>query len=153
MIRGEEQVSYQMPLICVVDDSDDDVLALKRSLRRLEVANPLVHFARAEKALEYLTAQTSRQSMVGLLLLDINLPGKDGVSLLQSLRQSLRYVPVVMFTTSDAPLDIQRSYQAGANAFVTKPLSTVGFMQAIDHIIAFWLHTARLPLSCFEATE
>ncbi|WP_053979286.1 response regulator [Marinagarivorans algicola] len=153
MVSADKQVSYQMPVICVVDDSDDDVLALKRSLRRLEINNPLIHFAQAEKALAYLTDEKSKQSMIGLLLLDINLPGKDGISLLQSLRQSLQYVPAVMLTTSDAPRDIQRSYQAGANAFVTKPLNSAGFMQAIDHIIAFWLQTARLPLSCFEAIE
>ena len=144
--------TYTTPSICVVDDSDDDLLVLKRALNRLAVVNPLQHFKRAEQALVHFEAHHLRVSNVGLVLLDINLPGNDGISFLKALRaQPLGvYVPVVMFTTSDAPNDIVRSYQAGANAFVTKPVATAGFTEAVQHILAFWLRTARLPPACFE---
>ncbi len=144
--------TYETPSICVVDDSDDDLLALKRSFKRLGVINPLQRFDKAEDALACLTSGESNSANVGLLLLDINLPGMDGISFLEALRShhGLAGVPVVMFTTSDAPEDIQRSYQAGANAFVTKPVATSGFTDAINSTLSFWLNTARLPLSYFE---
>ncbi|HEY7771835.1 MAG TPA: response regulator [Marinagarivorans sp.] len=144
--------TYKTPCICVVDDSDDDLLVLRRALKRLDVANPLQRFDRAEQALAFLSSAEGRLANIGLLLLDINLPGKDGVSLLKTLREdsALTCVPVVMFTTSDAPDDIRRSYEAGANAYVTKPVASAGFLEAIDTILTFWLRTARLPMSYFE---
>lgn len=144
--------TYKTPCICVVDDSDDDLLVLRRALKRLEVANPLHRFDRAEEALTFLSSDEGRLANVGLLLLDINLPGKDGISLLKALREDseLMCIPVVMFTTSDAPNDIRRSYEAGANAFVTKPVASAGYLAAIESILTFWLRTARLPMSYFE---
>ena len=144
--------TYKTPSICVVDDSDDDLLVLKRAFNRLNVINPLQRFDKAENALAFLMSDEGRLANVGLLLLDINLPGMDGIEFLETLRShdGLVSVPVVMFTTSDAPEDIRRSYQAGANAFVTKPVATSGFTEAINSTLSFWLKTARLPLSYFE---
>lgn len=141
-----------LPAIVVVDDSDDDLLFLQRALLRLEVINPVIRFDQAEEALSYLTAQDLNPSRVGLLLLDINLPGLDGVDLLKQLNahDPLLFVPAVMFTSTAAPEDIKRSYLAGANAFVTKPLAAADFTQAIKCITTFWLHAARLPAACFE---
>ncbi len=144
--------SYQTPVICVVDDSDDDLLVLKRALRKLDVDNPIYHFDKAEGALGFLTSREGQSAHVGLVLLDINLPGTDGISLLKEIRRrnEIPGVPIIMFTTSDAPDDIRRSYRAGANAFVTKPVATAGFTEAIQSILTFWLRTARLPMAYFE---
>ena len=147
--------SYATPMICVVDDSEDDLLVLKRSLRRLDITNPLKHFLRAEQAYDFLGSDEGASALIGLLLVDINLPGNDGFTFLRDLRASNehRFTPAVMFTTSDAPRDIQTSYEAGANAFVTKPVATAGFTEAVNSILAFWLRTARLPQNCLERVQ
>lgn len=147
------EASYAMPAICVVDDSEDDLLALRRALRQLDVVNPLVHFTRAEQARAFLASEEGSSTNIGLLLLDINLPGNDGINFLGDVRGQPGHLctPVVMFTTSDAETDIRRSYAAGANAFVTKPIATSSFTEAIENILAFWLRTARLPQPCLES--
>lgn len=142
-----DRVEYGLPIICVVDDSEDDLLVLKRTLKRLDVNNPLQHFFKADDALRFFESVQAKTLNVGFILLDVNLPGSDGVSFLKALRNGSahRYVPVIMFTTSDADEDISSSYKAGANAYVTKPVATAAFADALQNIINFWLKTVRLP--------
>ncbi len=142
-----ETVKCGLPIICVVDDSEDDLLVLKRTLKRLDVSNPLQHFFKADDALRFFESPQAKTSNIGLILLDVNLPGSDGVSFLNALRNAPMhcYVPVIMFTTSDAKDDIDRSYQAGASAYVTKPVITAEYTETLQNIINFWLKTVRLP--------
>ena len=81
-----------------------------------------------------------------LILLDLNLPRKDGREVLQDIKQdeALRHIPVVILSTSQAEQDIARSYRLGANAFVTKPVDIDHFFQVIQSLERFWLDTARL---------
>jgi two-component system, chemotaxis family, response regulator Rcp1 len=82
-----------------------------------------------------------------LVLLDLNLPRKDGRSVLAEIKQDpqLRDIPVVIFTTSQAPHDIQHSYELGANCFVSKPGNLHDFVSAVSALEQFWLSVARLP--------
>ncbi len=82
-----------------------------------------------------------------LVLLDLNLPAKDGRAVLAEIKADaqLRHIPVVIFTTSQAPHDVERSYQLGANCFISKPGNLHDFVDAVAAVEQFWLKVARLP--------
>ncbi|WP_286830490.1 MULTISPECIES: response regulator [Kordiimonas] len=81
------------------------------------------------------------------MLLDLNLPGVDGREVLRTIKDDDRYksIPVVIFSTSDDERDVQDCYALGANSFVKKPHDLNGFVDAIQSLSEFWLHSAELP--------
>ena len=97
-------------------------------------------------ALEYLRSGPQRRRP-DLILLDLNMPGMDGRDVLKELKDDvdLRAIPVVVFTSSDAREDVQRSYGLGCNCYVRKPMSLEQFSAAIRSIEAFWFNVATLP--------
>jgi CheY-like chemotaxis protein len=102
-----------------------------------------------EEAMAFLQHQGrfSGAAVPNLVMLDLNLPRKDGRAVLAEVRASaaLRQLPVVVFSTSQARHDIQRSYELGANCYVTKPGNLQDFVAAIRSIEEFWLGFVRLP--------
>jgi chemotaxis family two-component system response regulator Rcp1 len=83
----------------------------------------------------------------GLVILDLNLPGKDGRAVLAEVKADpgLRQIPIVIFSTSEAPGDIMRSYELGANSYVSKPGNLQDFISAVTAIGEFWFGFAHLP--------
>ena len=81
-----------------------------------------------------------------LILLDLNLPRKDGREVLQEIKQddALRHIPVVILTTSQAEQDVLQSYRLGASAFITKPVEIDRFFQVVRSLEQFWLDVVRL---------
>lgn len=82
-----------------------------------------------------------------LILLDLNLPRRDGRQVLQEIKDDLdlRHIPVIVLTTSQAEEDVLRSYQLHANAYVTKPVDFEGFIEAIKQIDHFFVSVVQLP--------
>jgi CheY-like chemotaxis protein len=140
-------------LIMIVEDSDDDFEATERSLRKDGcLTTPLLRFETGEEALDYLLrrgsfAETPETPLPGVILLDLNLPGKGGEHFLREVKKApeLSKIPVVVVTTSDNPLDIERCYQAGANTYIQKPVDLERFFVAIRRLRDYWLDLAILP--------
>ncbi|MCK5535216.1 MAG: response regulator [Bacteroidales bacterium] len=82
-----------------------------------------------------------------IILLDINMPGLDGKQTLRRIRNSLdiKYIPVIMLTTSNAERDILDSYKLGANSYVTKPQNMTEFQKFIANLEEFWFEYSQLP--------
>jgi two-component system response regulator len=82
-----------------------------------------------------------------LILLDLNLPKKDGREVLAEVKQDpdLRRIPVVIMTISDSEVDILKSYNLHANAYVTKPLGLQEFAKIIESVEDFWFTVVKLP--------
>jgi CheY-like chemotaxis protein len=101
----------------------------------------------SQSALDWLRRGHARGFIPGLVMLDLNLPGKDGHQLLSEIRSDtdLRAIPVVVMSTSDDFLDIQSAYARGANAYITKPTELESWLQVISTINDFWLSIAKLP--------
>jgi CheY-like chemotaxis protein len=141
----------KVPLL-VVEDSNEDFKMLHRLIRRMSVENPIYRCTSGDDALDYLKLQGSYRDAENaprpaVILLDLNLPGTDGRSTLTRLKQdgNLKEIPVVIFTTSAAPKDIDFCYQTGANAYLVKPIDRSELQKTIQTFVEFWLGTNMPP--------
>lgn len=138
--------------ILIADDDADDRVMIEDAFRDSGLCNPLRFAADGEELMDYLHrrgqfADATAYPMPGLILLDLNMPLKDGREALREIKSdpTLRQTPVVVLTTSRAPEDIARSYQNGANAFITKPGGYLALLEMVQNLSRYWLHTVRLP--------
>lgn len=136
-----------MKPIVVVEDSDEDFTSILDALQRAQVSNPVQRIADGETCLERLTERGSRRLDPSFLLLDLNLPGMDGRTLLAEIKSDplLKLLPVVIFTTSANPIDVTACYRNGANGYHLKPLDVPAFRQVIQDIARYWLGKVILP--------
>ena len=134
--------------ILLVEDSLPDVRLTVEALKEARVAHTLHVVHDGVEAMDFLRrrAPWTDAPVPDLILLDLNLPRRDGREVLNDLGrdEELSQIPVVVLTTSGAEQDIVQSYRLGANAFVTKPVDLDRFLDAVRSIEKFWLETARL---------
>ncbi len=137
--------------ILLVEDDPGDVLMTKEALGDSKLANTLDVIDNGEDALAYLRRQGrfAGATRPDLILLDLNLPRVDGREVLEQIKDdpSLRRIPVVVLTTSQADEDVLRSYDLHANAYVTKPVDFDQFVRCVQAIDEFFLTIVRLPPS------
>lgn len=145
-------VMTQAPLkILVVDDSDDDILLLHEAFRDEPRVEMLPAVRNGDAALAFLrgVADSKHSNRPGLVLLDVNMPGKTGFEVLTALKgdPALKEIPVVMLSTSSLESDISRAYACGANSFVTKPGSFDVLRVLTRDLVDNWSTTDRQPPS------
>ena len=143
-------MSDSLPIqILLVEDSPGDVSLTRHALKQAKVANELHVVGDGEEAMAYLRREPPFQSAhrPELVLLDLNLPLKDGREVLADMKQdeALTCIPVVVLTTSSDEVDVLRAYQLHANSYVTKPVALGQFLEAVRSIEDFWLAIVRLP--------
>ena len=135
--------------ILLVEDSPSDVDLTREALDEAKVHNTLHVVADGVHALAFLRreADFADAPTPDLILLDLNLPRKDGREVLTEIKADpmLRRIPVVILTTSEAEEDILRSYDLHANCYVTKPVDLDQFIKVVRSINDFWLQIVRLP--------
>jgi len=135
--------------ILLVEDSPGDVRLTQEVLRDAKIANELHVVGDGETAMAFLrqTGEYAVQPRPDLVLLDLNLPRKDGREVLAEMSEDdiLHAVPVIVLTTSAAEQDILRSYQLSANAYITKPIDLNEFITVVRSIETFWLSIVCLP--------
>ena len=135
--------------ILLVEDNAADVRLTQEALREGKVKNNLSVARDGEEALKMLRREGEYASTPrpDLILLDLNLPRKDGREVLQEIKANddLKLIPVVVLTTSSAEADILKSYQLHANCYITKPVDLEQFISVVKSIDDFWLTIVRLP--------
>jgi|APDOM4702015191_1054821.scaffolds.fasta_scaffold298799_1 chemotaxis family two-component system response regulator Rcp1 len=135
--------------ILLVEDSPGDVRLTKEALKDGKVANHLHVVEDGEDAMLFLRQRGKFLNAVrpDLILLDLNLPKKDGREVLREIKtdQDLKRIPVVILTTSSAEEDVLRTYNDYANCYVTKPMGFDQFINAVRSIENFWLSIVKLP--------
>jgi two-component system, chemotaxis family, response regulator Rcp1 len=135
--------------ILLVEDSPSDAKLTMSALKLAKVANELHHVEDGVLAMEFLgrKGKYSQAPRPDLILLDLNLPRKDGREVLEELKADPEYntIPVIVLTTSSAENDILRSYQLHANCYVTKPVNFDRFLECVRSIEQFWLSVVVLP--------
>ena len=137
--------------ILLVEDNPGDVRLTTEALRRGRVANRLHVVDDGDKALAFLRreGEYADAPRPGIVLLDLNLPGLDGRDVLAEVKSdpALRRLPVIVLTTSSADRDIAKSYDLGANCFISKPVALDEFLDVIKSFEGFWLSVVHLPES------
>lgn len=136
------------PYLLMVDDDDGDQILIERVLDKLHYAGKFDAVNSGTKMMDLLTGKLqSGEALPGFILLDINMPGKDGKMVLRELKacENLRHIPVIMFSTSDSPDDIKDCYSLGASAYVVKPLEFDRLMGVVEQILRYWFTLASLP--------
>lgn len=136
--------------ILLIEDSPEDRVATTRALRQAGFNAPLYCYSNAKDALVFLddTKKTQRsQEKLGLILLDLNMPGIDGREVLRWLKadEELRLIPVVVLTTSSNPQDVRECYSVGANSYSVKPVDYGAFKDNIAVLLNYWFGAAKLP--------
>ena len=144
MIASEARVIN----VLLVEDDPGDVLMTREAFEEY-LHNPLDVVSDGSEALSYLRREGDYADAPrpDLILLDLNLPRRDGREVLAEVKadDSLRHIPVIVLTTSQADEDVLRSYQLHANAYVTKPVDFDGFIEAIRQIDHFFVSVVQLP--------
>jgi chemotaxis family two-component system response regulator Rcp1 len=135
--------------VLLVDDNPGDVRLTQEAFKDAKVHLDL-HVAKdGVEAMEFLTRQGPfcDSPRPDLILLDLNLPRKDGREVLGEIKEdpSLKTIPVVILTTSASDVDIERSYLLHANCYISKPVDLDGFLTVVRSIDNFWLSVVRLP--------
>ena len=138
--------------ILMADDDEDDRLMTKEALEEARLANDMYFVEDGEELMDYLYhrgkyADGKNAPRPGLLLLDLNMPRKDGREALKEIKADadLRQIPIVVLTTSQAEEDIYRTYDLGVNSFITKPVSFDGLVEAMKALAKYWFQIVKLP--------
>ena len=138
------------PLL-VGEDNDEDFAVLKRLLTDMALPNPIYRCEDGEEVLDFMYREGDYREpelapRPGVILLDLNLPGTDGREVLAQVKQdaNLQNIPVVIFTTSKNPKDIEFCYRHGANGYLIKPMDFTQLQTTIQMFVGFWL-SANVP--------
>jgi CheY-like chemotaxis protein len=135
--------------VLLVEDDPGDVLLIREAFEDNKVANRLHVVADGVEALEFMrrTGAHAEAPRPDLVLLDLNLPRKDGREVLAEVKsdEQLRRIPIVVLTTSKAEEDVLRSYDLHANAYVTKPVDFERFIEVVRQIDEFFVSVVKLP--------
>jgi len=135
--------------VLLVEDDPGDVLMTQEAFRDYKIANNLHVVTNGEDAIAYLRREGgfSDVPVPDLVLLDLNLPRRDGREVLREIKNDheLRRIPIVVLTTSDSEEDVLASYDLHANAYVRKPVDFEQFVKAVRAIDDFFISVVRLP--------
>ena len=145
------------PPLLIVEDSNEDFEAFQRFLRQSSLTIPVYRCLNGDQAMAYLyhtDRYTDPESAPrpGLILLDLNLPGNDGREVLRRIKQddNLKSVPVVIFTTSNNPKDIEACYRQGVNSYIIKPMDFKLLKRSIQTLLEYWFDITLLPNGSLE---
>ncbi len=135
--------------ILLIEDNEGDILLTTEALEEGKIANKISVVTDGKQAIDFLSKQGKFANVdtPHLVLLDINLPKKNGHEVLHFIKSedSIKHLPVIMLTTSSLEKDIIESYKNYANCYITKPVEVKDFMNAIAKIKTFWFTIVQLP--------
>jgi chemotaxis family two-component system response regulator Rcp1 len=145
----KQQDNIKVIDILLVEDSEGDARLSLEAMRDSKIRNKMHHVVDGEEAMAFLRKEGkySKAPRPDLILLDLNLPKKDGREVLAEIKNDdeLKRIPVVVLTVSSAEEDILKSYNLHANCFITKPLDLGQFMKVVQSVEDFWLTIVKLP--------
>jgi CheY-like chemotaxis protein len=140
-----------------VEDDPNDVLLIARAFRKAEIPAQIQVVNDGEQAVHYLSgtnsfARREQFPVPAVVLLDLKLPRKSGIEVLEWLRAQpgLKRLPVVMLTSSRQPVDINRAYELGVNAYLVKPVNFDALIEMLKTVDSFWLRLNERPTTTRE---
>lgn len=139
--------SYAEPFsIVLIEDDEGHASLIRKNLQRVGVMNPITHLKNGAEAVTYFFDGPLKAYDKTVVVMDLNMPGIDGFEILRLLKadEATRKMPVIVLTTTDNPKDIDRCYELGCNAFMTKPVGYDDFSEAIRKL-GLMLTVVRVP--------
>jgi CheY-like chemotaxis protein len=140
----------ELVTILMADDDEDDILLTQSALEESHLNNPFFAVRDGEELMDYLLRRNDYSSytekpLPGLILLDLNMPKKDGREALEEIKrhEHLRHIPIIIMTTSEAEEDILKSYNLGAASFIVKPITFEGLVKVINVLGMYWFEIVR----------
>jgi CheY-like chemotaxis protein len=145
----------QLPSLLIIEDSDEDFEALSQIINLVSTLTLVIHRCiDGDDALDFLDrvgkyCDLRDRSYPDLIILDLNLPGTDGREILATIKQTknLKTIPIVVFSTSSNPKDIETCYQSGANSYMLKPMNINLLKDSVRMMIDYWFKATVLPNS------
>jgi len=138
--------------ILIAEDDEDDYLLTLEALKEAGVNNEVHWVKDGNETLEFLSSKLngnngSSGKLPGMILLDLNMPKKDGREALQEIKSNpnFRKIPVIIMTTSSAETDVANSYDLGVNSFIKKPDRFHDLVKTVKAVFNYWLNTVKLP--------
>lgn len=138
--------------ILIAEDDEDDYLLTLEALKEAGINNEVHWVKDGNETLEFLSSRLngnngSSGQLPGLILLDLNMPKKDGREALQEIKSNpdFRKIPVIVMTTSSAEIDVTHSYDLGVNSFIQKPDRFHELVETVRVVFNYWLNTVKLP--------
>jgi CheY-like chemotaxis protein len=143
---------YKSALILIAEDDPEDRMLTQDALEESRLINRLEFVTDGEELMDYLNnrnayADPIKYPQPGLILLDLNMPRKDGREALKEIKadSDLRRIPIVVLTTSKAEEDILRTYDLGVSSFITKPVTFQGLVDVMHTVGKYWFEVVELP--------
>ncbi len=135
--------------ILLVEDNNGDILLMKYSFAVFKIYYDIEVRNDGEASISYAmdVVKDGSDSLPDIIFLDVNLPKRNGHEVLMSIKEeeALKHIPVIMLTTSSAPLDIERAYQEHVNCYIVKPVDATRFVEVVNSIEEFWFSIVSLP--------
>lgn len=139
-------------LLLLAEDDADDREMIREAFFDSRLRNEMHEVVDGEQLLAYLRREHGYESLrdqplPGLILLDLNMPRLDGREALEIIKRDpvLRKIPVVVLTTSQSEEDVLRSYDTGANSFITKPVTFPALVEVVKVLGKYWVDIVELP--------
>ncbi|MHB8997696.1 MAG: response regulator [Armatimonadota bacterium] len=146
------EYSHQAITLLIADDDLEDCMMLREALEQSHLANDLRFVHDGEQLMAYLRREGEYSAAgaaprPGLILLDLNMPRKDGREALSEIKSDphLHTIPIVVLTTSRAEEDVYRTYELGVNSYISKPVTFASFMDMVRTLGKYWLEIVELP--------
>lgn len=140
--------------ILLVEDSDEDYAIIQWALKKLSINTPVYRCTNGDDALDFLQhhgAYTDKEKAPrpAIILLDLTLTGTDGREVLEQIKQDndLRMIPIIIWTSSSDPKDIEICFKQGANSYMLKPMNLQQLLEAVEMLNRYWFGTVVLPES------
>lgn len=135
--------------ILLVEDNPGDVTLITQALAETDIRPDIRHVKDGIEAMQYLRKEAPFEDALkpAIIIMDLNLPGKDGRTVLAEIKSdpSLALTPVIIFSSSDAPQDVSTCYTLNANCYIVKPRDLFGMAETIRSLVDFWLQKVKLP--------
>ncbi len=147
----ERGKAYSQVVILMADDDEDDLMLTRDAFVENRLVNELRFVRDGEELMDYLNHRgafnTQNAPIPDLILLDLNMPRKDGREALKEIKANPKFkrIPIVVLTTSKAEEDIVRSYELGVNSFITKPVTFDDMLRITKALGSYWFEIVRLP--------
>jgi CheY-like chemotaxis protein len=147
----QHETAGQSVSIILIEDDDGHATLIQRNLRRAGLTNGFIRLADGQEAIDYFFGADARfahdSPTAPVILLDLKMPRIDGLEVLRRLKTDPRTasLPVIMLTTTDDPREIERCYELGCNVYVTKPVESEAFIEAVRRL-GFFLQVVKLPM-------